>query len=369
MSDRAAVLEGVQQLFRILPIELDTPRPDEVVVRLAASGVCHSDWHIVTGDMAAPFPYVCGHEGAGVVEAVGASVTRVHPGDHVVFAFMPSCGVCRWCSSGKTNLCDLGAINRSGARRDGSTRLRDDTGRPLRQFCQISTFAERTLVAEGSIVKIDPDLPLHRACLVGCGVPTGMGAAINRARVRPGSSVVVVGCGGIGMNVIQGARLAGAALIVGVDRLDFKLEQARRFGATHTVNAAREDVPARVRELTNGVGADYTFEAIGTPVTFGLAFACAGKGSTTVLIGVAPERSETIPVNPFELVLYQKALLGTLYGTCNPRTDIPRLLDLYRAGRLMLDELVTCEYRLDQINEAFADLLAGRVVRGVIRYD
>lgn len=370
MKTRAAVLHGHDQPFSVEEIELEEPRPTEVLVRLVASGLCHSDLNIVEGKSPTEsFPYICGHEGAGVVERVGEYVSRCAPGDHVVLSFIPSCGVCRWCTNGMSNLCDLGALIRVGVRPDGTARAHDRRGRPLRQFCQVATFSEHTLVDQASVVKVDASLPLSRACLVGCGVATGVGAAINRAKVQPGSSVVVFGCGGIGSNVIQGARLAGATPIVGVDLVDFKLEQARRFGATHTINARREDPIRRVQELTHGQGADYTFEAIGQPVTLGQAFDCAGKGGTTVGIGVSHWQTETIPINPSTLVLYQKALIGTLFGSSNPGSDIPRLLGLYQTGQLLLDELVTREYRLDEINQGYEDLLAGRNIRGVIRYD
>lgn len=368
MKTRAATLHGVNQPFLIEELDLDEPKEHEVLVHLAATGLCHSDWHFVTGDIPCPFPVVAGHEGAGVVERVGPNVTQVAPGDHVVLSFIPACGVCRWCTQGMANLCDLGAGMLSGRQLDGTYRLHK-AGVPYRQSGRISTFSEWTVVPEISCVKIARDLPLDRACLTGCGVATGFGAAVHRAQVTAGSTVVVIGCGGIGMNAIQGAALCGAARVIAVDVVDFKLEQARKFGATHTINSRREDVTQRVLELTEGVGADYTLEAIGTPVTLGQAFDCARKGGTTVAIGVSPSTTERIPINPFNLVLFQKALLGTVYGSGAPRREIPRLLDLYRAGRLKLDELITRTYRLEQINEGYADMLAGKNVRGVIRYE
>lgn len=368
MKSRAAVLYGTNQPFQVEEIEVEEPRDTEILVKIAATGLCHSDWHVVTGDIPVEFPYICGHEGAGVVEKVGSKVTRVQPGDHVVLSFIPSCGVCRWCTNGMTNLCDLGATILAGTRPDGSFRMKTKDGKNAGQICAISTFSEWTVCDESSIVKVEQDYPFDVAALVGCGVATGFGAAKNRARVTPGSTVVVIGIGGIGINAVQGAAALGAAKIIAVDKVDFKLEQAKRFGATHTINADREDVVARVQELTDGVGADFTFEAIGNPITVGQAVSCASKGGTAVAIGVSPWNTETIPVNPFELVLFQKALLGTLYGSSNPRTEIPNLLNLYRAGKLKLDELITKRYTLDQINEGYKDMIEGRNIRGVIEF-
>jgi len=367
MKTRAAVLYGVGQPFVVEELDLDPPKEHEVLVHLAASGVCHSDYHVVTGDMQVPLPQVMGHEGAGIVEKVGPGVTRVKPGDHVVMSFIPSCGFCYFCVNGMTQLCDLGAGILQGPQLDGTYRLHKD-GQDIGQTAMISTLSEWTVVPENSAVKIDDDYPLERACLVACGVTTGVGAAINRAKVAPGSSVLVLGCGGVGTNVIQGARIAGAGMIIAADLLDFKLEMAMKFGATHTINNGRGNLIEKVMELTNGRGVDYAFEAIGTPVTVGLVVDAIRKGGTAVAIGVNSMATETIPVNPFVLVLWQKSLLGTLYGGSNPRTDIPRMLQLFRSGQLKLNELVTREYKLDQVNEAYGDMIAGKIIRGVIRY-
>jgi len=368
MRTHTAILYAPHQPFHVQEVELDEPHEHEVLVRMVAAGICHSDYHMVTGDLPGYLPMACGHEGAGIVERVGSLVTNCKPGDHAVLSFIPACGHCRFCTMGLSNLCDHGANILAGPQLDGTFRIHAD-GTDVGQFCLISTFSEYTVVPDESIVVVDAQYPLDKAVLVGCGVPTGVGAVIHRAKVEPGSTVMVIGVGGIGMNVVQGAAIAGAKHIIAVDKVDFKLEKAREFGATHTVNSTREDPVAFAQQLTNGVGVDYAFEAIATPATIGQAYAATRKAGTTVVIGLTPATTESVPIPPLDLVLMQKTLMGTLYGSSQPRNDIPQLLAMYGAGKLKLDELITRTYRLDQINEAYDDMINGRNIRGVIRFD
>ena len=367
MKTRTAVLYAPGEPIRVEEIELDPPKAHEVQVKMVAAGICHSDYHIIAGELPAYLPIALGHEGAGIVEEVGEGVTDLKPGDHVVLSFIPACGKCSYCTSGHANLCNLGASILMGPQLDGTFRMHSN-GADIGQMCVISTFSERTVVSDMSVVKVADYYPLNKAVLVGCGVPTGVGAVIHRAKVPAGSTVMVVGCGGIGMNAVQGAAIAGARMIIAVDVVDFKLEEAKKFGATHTINAKTQDVVQTVRDLTWGLGVDYAFEAIATPATIGQAYACTGKNGTVVVIGLTPYTAESIPVPPLDLVLYQKTIMGTLYGDSQPRNDIPNLLKMYEVGKLKLDELITRTYTLDQVNEAYADMIAGKNLRGVIEF-
>jgi S-(hydroxymethyl)glutathione dehydrogenase/alcohol dehydrogenase len=367
MKTRTAVLYAPGEPIRVEEVELDPPKDNEVQVRIVAAGICHSDYHIVAGDLPAYLPMALGHEGAGIVEEVGSKVTNCKPGDHVVLSFIPSCGTCRYCTSGHANLCNMGAAILAGPQLDGTFRMHNEQG-DIGQMCVISTFSERTVVPDMSVVVIEDHYPLNRAVLVGCGVPTGVGAVTHRAKVVPGSSVMVIGCGGIGSNIVQGAALAGARMVIAVDINDYKLEKAKELGATHTVNSTRDDPVQIARDLTYGEGVDYAFEAIATPATIGQAYAATGKNGTVVVVGLTPATAESIPIPPLDLVLFQKTLMGTLYGDSQPRFDIPNLLALYNAGKIKLDELVTRTYTLDQVNEAYADMLSGRNIRGVIEF-
>ncbi|MBO0794134.1 MAG: Zn-dependent alcohol dehydrogenase, partial [Ktedonobacteraceae bacterium] len=310
MKTRTAVIYAPGEPIRVEEIELDPPKEQEVQVRIVAAGICHSDYHIITGELPNYLPLALGHEGAGIVEEVGPGVTTCKPGDHVVLSFIPACGKCTYCVSGHTNLCNKGASISLGPQLDGTFRMHN-AGSDIGQMCLVSTFSERTVVPEISVVPIADYYPLNRAVLVGCGVPTGFGAVVHRAKVPSGSTVMVIGCGGIGSNAVQAAAIAGARMVIAVDIHDFKLEKAREFGATHTINARNEDVVAKVQELTWGQGVDYSFEAIATPATIGQAYACTGKGGTVVVIGLTPYTAESIPVPPLDLVLYQKTLMGT----------------------------------------------------------
>lgn len=358
--------------------ELDPPRAGEVLVRIAAAGLCHSDDHIRRGYMSAPGtglptmpPTIGGHEGSGVVVEVGAGVTRLTPGDHVVTSFLAVCGHCRWCLCGMEYLCDIGAGTLvPGMPTDGTFRHHSADGQDLRHTSKIGAFAEYTVVSADSLVRIDPALPLVPAALLACAVPTGYGSAAYRAQVGEGDTVVVVGAGGIGTAAIQGAQINGAARIVAVDPVEFKRVSARRFGATH-VTATVEQAIDLVRELTHGVMADGVIVAPSTitDADVDAALTLTRKGGTCVLTGMTSPSTRAINLNLQEFILMNKNLCGTVFGSCNPTSEIPRLAALYESGRLRLDEMITRRYRLDDINEAFDDLLDGRVVRGVIDFE
>ncbi|MDI3298100.1 MAG: Zn-dependent alcohol dehydrogenase [Bacillota bacterium] len=364
---RAALLEDVGERFRVEELELDEPGPGEVRVRVVAAGVCHSDLHVVNGDLPVPLPAVLGHEGAGVVEAVGEGVTRVKPGDHVVLSWIPGCGRCYYCRIGRPELCEEAfRLQVAGTLPGGALRLRRPGGSAVHHFLEVSCFAEATVVPEQGVVPIRPDVPLDRAALVGCAVTTGYGAVVHTARVRPGSSVAVLGAGGVGLNVIQAAVLSGAWPVVAIDRIPAKLELAREFGATHTVDASRtDDLVGAVADLTDGRGTDYAFEVIGRPETIASAYGMARKGGTVVVVGVAAPHEE-VSINAFSLPSQSKVLTGSWYGRSNPGVDIPRILDLYMAGRLKLDELVSRRFPLEGVNEAFDALRSGEVARSVL---
>jgi S-(hydroxymethyl)glutathione dehydrogenase/alcohol dehydrogenase len=339
-------------------IRLADPGPGEVEVELAASGVCHSDYSHWSRDTWTQLPLVLGHEGAGVVKRTGPNVSRVKPGDRVVIAFGVRCGECAFCARGEPYLC-------TPAESPAPRMFKDDL--TLNQFAYVGSFAERTVVSEKNCVKVRDDAPLDAASLVACGVATGTGAVWNTAEVEPGANVVVIGTGGVGLNVVQGARLAGAARVIAVDLLDNKLELAREFGATHLINGGREDVVAAVQKLTGGHGADYAFEVIGTAQTIKQAFDVVRKGGTAVVVGVAREEEEVTFSAP-ALMRSGKRILGSVYGSTRPNVDFPKIIDLYMEGRLKLNELISRRFELGEINEAFRALHAGEVARGVIEF-
>lgn len=362
---KAAILYEIKQPLRIEEVELDPPGQGEVLVRVAAAGVCHSDYHFMNGDLTIPLPCVLGHEGAGVVEEVGPGVSAVVPGDHVVMLFRAACGRCEYCQRGRPALCVMaGQIRNSGGLVDGTSRLHGASG-DLHHFLGVSCFAERAVLPEQGIVKINPEVSLEVAALMGCAVMTGIGAVMNTAQVEPGANVLVIGAGGVGLNVVMGAVLVGANRIIVADLLDTKLELAHSFGATHLINAKDQDVVAGVRELTGGEGVDYAFEVIGNPRTMATAYQAVRRGGTAVAVGIPPFGSE-MTINAGELVYQEKTLKGSYYGTARPHADMPRLLDLYQAGRLPLDRLISRSYPLESVNEAFAALLAGEVARSVL---
>jgi S-(hydroxymethyl)glutathione dehydrogenase/alcohol dehydrogenase len=365
---RAAVCRETGARVRVEAVTLDPPGPGEVRVRMVASGVCHTDFSVVTGLMPAKLPIVLGHEGAGVVEEAGEGVSHLVPGDHVVLSWVTPCGACFYCGIGRPNLCEVGArINARHRMPDGTTRVHQgDVG--LQVLSALGTMAERAVVPARAAVKLPEDVPLDKAALVGCAVTTGVGAVLNTAQVPPGSRVAVFGAGGVGLNAIQGAVIAEAAVVIAVDVSEAKLALARSFGATDCVDASRTDPVAAVKDLTGGRGADFTFEAIGRKESIEQAYAAARRGGTCVVIGLG-SRSESVSLEAFLLPIQEKRLQGCWYGGADVHRDFPRLLALYRAGRLKLDELVTRTYVLEDVNEAFADMTAGRNARGLILFD
>ncbi len=359
---RAAVFYEVGRPLAVEDVEIDPPRRGEVLVRIAATGVCHSDLHYIKGDLVMPLPVVLGHEAAGIVEAVGADVDSVRPGDHVVLLFAPACGRCRYCDSGRPHLCEMRSRVR-GKMPDGTTRLHV-RGQDLHHFTCVSSWAEQAVVPASGVLAISKEVPFAVGALLGCAVTTGVGAVVNTARVAPGSSVAVFGVGGVGINVIQGARIAGAAMIIGVDMLDHRLHAAERFGATHTINAAREEAVQVIRDLTGG-GADYAFEVIGRSATVRQAVECLARGGIAVAVGIPPAQEE-LSVPGLAFILNEKTLRACFYGSARLRSDIPRLLALYHAGRLLLDELVTATFPLERVNDAVAALDRGDGLRTVL---
>lgn len=367
MRTRAAIFTGVGQPLAIEEIELDPPGPTEALVRIAAVGLCRTDYHVVRGERrVAMHPMVLGHEAAGIVEAVGTAVDGVAVGDPVVLTFIPACGRCSWCRRGLHHLCAEGARITHGRQLDGTFRRRDRAGRDVGAFCMIGAFAERTVVDQASIVVVDRDIAPDVAALVACGVPAGVGAARHRAQVKEGDSVLVVGVGGDGMNVVQGARLCGAATIIAADLVPAKLDWARGFGATHGVTAQGEALTRAVHDLTGGIGVDHAFVCIDPPATLLPAFRATKRGGNIVVTALTPDSVSEMPIPPLELVATQKAVMGAAYGFASPRRQIPDLLALYRRGELKLKELVTRTYTLDEVNRGYADLDAGKNIRGMI---
>ncbi len=370
MDVLAAVFCDVGAPMSIAHITLDPPGPTEVLVRIAAVGLCRTDYHVMRGERrVAMRPMVLGHEAAGVVEDIGAEVGEIKRGDHVVLTFIPACGVCRWCRQGLHHLCAEGPRITQGPQLDGTYRRRDRKGVAVGAFCMIGAFAECTVVDQASVVVIDSDIPLDLASLVACGVPAGVGAARYRARVKPGESVLVVGCGGDGMNVVQGARLCGAAQIIAADIVPAKLDWAREFGATHGVNEQGEGLTRAVLELTDGIGVNHAFVCIDPPATLLPAFRATTKGGNVVVTALTPDSVTEIRIPPLELFVTQKAIMGAVYGFASPRLQIPELLALYRKGALKLRELITKTYHLDEINSGYADLDAGKNLRGIVVFD
>jgi S-(hydroxymethyl)glutathione dehydrogenase/alcohol dehydrogenase len=368
MRTKAAVLWGVGEKWLVEELTLDPPGPNEVMVKLTASGLCHSDYHLVSGDIPVPFPVIGGHEGAGVVADVGSGVTDVAEGDSVILSFLPACGKCSYCARGMTNLCDLGAAIIQGPQLDGTYRFHA-RGAGVGQMCLLGTFSEYTVVPTASVVKVDAGSRLDRAVLIGCCVPTGFGSVVNTAQARPGDTVVVLGVGGIGSNAIQGAKAAGARHVVAVDPVDYKRDKAIDFGATHTA-ATIDEALTMVVELTRGQLADACIITtdVAEAAYVGQALSLVGKRGKVVVTAIGHPSELSISGSLFELTLYEKSIHGSLFGSSNPRHDIPRYLEMYNLGQLKLDELVTKEYSLDEINEGYEDMLAGRNIRGVIRF-
>ena len=363
-SARAVVCRELNKPVVVESITVDPPQRGEVMVKLGACGVCHSDLSATNGTIPLPPPLVLGHEAAGEVVAVGEGVSGLAVGDHVISSFIYMCGKCRFCSMGRPVLC----VEQGKALTtlpDGTLRTKDAQGKPINIFSGCGVMAEYATLHVDNVVKIDPKIPFDRAALVGCAVTTGVGAVFNTARVVPGASVAVFGCGGVGLNVIQGAAIAGAVRIVAIDAMESKLELAKKFGATDTLLAKPgEDLTKPLKKLTAG-GADYAFECVGSGELAAAAYKAIGRGGMAVVVGVA-KASDTTSVRTMTLPFEEKTLTGSYFGSCVPRVDFPRMLGLYMKGRLKLDELITKRYRIDEAPQAFADLESGKNARGVI---
>jgi len=364
MQMQAALLTEAHTPFRIETVTLAPPKAGEVLVKVAASGICHSDWHVVEGATRYPMPIIAGHEGAGIVEAVGDGVTQLKSGAPVTLSWRPACGECFYCQHNQVNLCETYTpALRAGLQLDGTSRL-SWQGQRVHIFSGLGCFAEYVVVPQQSCVPIRADMPLEVAALVGCAVATGLGAAMYTAAVRPGESVAVYGAGGVGLNIIQGARLCGADPIIAVDTQQAKMDIAREFGASHSLMSDEHTVDA-IRRLTGGRGADHVFESVGLPKLQELALDALRPGGTLTLVGLSPMGTGTNLPGAI-ITRSEKTIRGSYYGTVNPRRDFARFIDLYLANKLKLDELVTRRYRLDEINEAYAAMLGGEVARGVI---
>ena len=365
MKATAAVLYEAKKPLVIEDVELLDPGPHEVQVRWVANGVCHSDYHVINGDYPHPLPVVLGHEAAGVVERVGSGVETVKPGDHVCSSYIPSCGRCGYCIGGQPTMCALRDKPR-WFMLDGTARLRKGST-SLHHFLQVAGYATHAVLPEVSVIPIRKDAPLDVVCLVSCGVVAGAGPVFNRAKVAPGASVAVFGCGGVGLNTIQAARLVGAAKIIAVDVMPQKLAWAEEFGATHVVNAATEDPVARVQAISGTGGVDCAFEVVGTQATIEQALASTHRGGTCVVVGVSPAGTR-ISVDP-GMLLQQRILTGSSFGGGHQRTDVPMLIDLYMAGKYKLEELITRRVALGELNQAFDRMLKGEVKRSVVVFD
>jgi len=364
MRAKAVICRELNQPVVVEEIEVAGPGPGEAMIKLSACGVCHSDLSATNGTIPFPPPLILGHEGAGVVVEVGSGVTDVVVGDHVLSSFVAMCGTCRYCTLGRPALCEIGAKTLYTLP-DGSLRTTDKNGAPLGVFSGCGVMAEYATLSVKSLIRIPQDAPLRQAALVGCGVMTGFCAATNKAKVEPGTVVVVFGCGGVGLSAIQGAQVAGAVTIVAVDIDSFKLDLAKLFGATHVVNAkGEENIVKTLRKLTGG-GADYAFECIGSGEVAAQAYGALRKGGHAVIVGVAPPKDST-SIRTASLTFEEKSLSGSYFGSARPRVDAPRILGLYKAGKIKLDELITRTYTVDEAPQAFADLQAGRNARGVI---
>jgi NDMA-dependent alcohol dehydrogenase len=373
VNTRGAVMRSAPGTWEVTDLVSDDPRAGELQVKLAASGLCHSDDHVATGDMpVATYPMCGGHEGAGVVTGVGPNTKGFKEGDHVVFSFLPACGKCRWCASGMSYLCDLGAGLLVGARFDDleSFRISTPDGAPVGQMCGIGTFAGVTTVHVESAVKIPDEIPLEVACLTGCSVGTGWGSSVTAAKVEPGDTVIIMGIGGIGSNAVQGAAYAGASHVIAVDPVPFKREKAQEFGATETFESI-EEAADFARSVTNGQGADKAIVTVG--VTTGehvaQAFSAIRKAGTVVVTGLGDITAVGLPISLGELTLFAKEIKGAMFGGSNPHTDILKMLRLYQEGNLKLDEQITKKYTLDEVNKGYEDMHAGRNIRGVIIHD
>jgi NDMA-dependent alcohol dehydrogenase len=382
MKTRAAVCLGLDEPWKMEEIEIDAPANREVKVKMLYSGMCHSDEHLRTGDISAPpevlemigvasmFPVVGGHEGSGIVTEAGTNVTQVAVGDHVAVSFIPSCGTCHWCASGRQNLCDLGMATLAGGMISDGTYRYHLGGENLNRMAQLGTFADEMVCHENSLVRIEPNANLKAAALISCGISTGFGSAVDRAKVKPGETVVVIGCGGVGSGAVQGARIAGARTIIAVDPVPFKLEKAREVGATHGA-ASILDAQFMLPDLTMGRNADVVILTPGVLPGEMIAAAAAlgSKDARVVVTAISPFHAMDVKLNLFNFAMYNQALLGTVFGSQSPRVQVPNLLNLFEAGQLKIDEIITQEYTLDQVQQGYDDQAAGTIIRGVVKFD
>jgi S-(hydroxymethyl)glutathione dehydrogenase/alcohol dehydrogenase len=360
---KAAVMRANNEPLVIEDIQIGDPGPGEVLLKTSASGICHSDLTVLEGGLPVPPPCVLGHEPAGIVEAVGPGVPGFAPGDHVIGCLSSFCGVCKFCTHGRPYLCPSQFLGRP----DGSPRLTQKGGEPMGQFANLSSFAEKMLCPERSLVKIRDDMPLDRASLIGCGVTTGLGAALNTVDIPAGASVVIIGCGGVGLAALQGARIVGAGKIIAVDAQPWKFDIARKLGANECVDATDDDPIAAVQELTSG-GADFVFECIGLVPTVQQAVAMTGRGGTTVLVGVVPV-TLTAAFSPADMVLQEKKITGSFMGSNRFRFDMPKYVEFYLDGRLHLDEMISSRIPLEEVNEGLDRMRKGEAARQVIVFD
>ncbi|MCX7912538.1 MAG: Zn-dependent alcohol dehydrogenase [Dehalococcoidales bacterium] len=358
---KAAVCYEAGKPLVIEEVEIDPPKKGEVKVKLAATAICHSDIHVFKGEIPWQIPCIGGHESAGYVAEVGEGVTGFREGDPVVVSLLVSCGRCRYCLTGYTHMCS------ATWPMDTESRVRNRKGQSLAPCFKTGTFAEYTVVDQSQLVKAPKDMPLDRAALLSCGVITGFGAVVNRAKVPPMSSCVIIGAGGVGLNAVQGAAISGAYPVIVVDILDEKLRKAKEFGATHTVNASKEDAVEAVKKLTGGIGADYAFVTVGSVNAIQQALMLTGPRGTTVIVGL-PRFGDMLTIPPFIFIKDERTLTGSYMGTTQLHTEIPKLIELYQAGILKLDELITNRYPLEKINEAIAEVEKGKVLRNVIMF-
>jgi NDMA-dependent alcohol dehydrogenase len=382
MKTRAVVCSGLGEPWKTEVVEIDPPANREVRVKMVYAGMCHSDEHLRTGDIGASpeileaigvpsmFPVIGGHEGSGIVTEVGTNVTQVAVGDHVAVSFIPSCGTCHWCASGRQNLCDLGMFTLAGGMISDGTYRYHLGGENVNRMAQLGTFSDEMVCHENSLVRIEPHANMKAAALISCGISTGFGSAVDRAKVKAGETVVVIGCGGVGSGAIQGARIAGARTIIAVDPVPFKLEKAKEIGATHGV-ASTLDALFMLPELTHGRNADVV---ILTPAVLHgdlIAAACqlGSKDARIVVTAIAPWQQNDVQLNLFTLAMSNQALLGTVFGSASPRVQVPNLLNLFEAGQLKIDEIITQEYSLDQVQQGYDDQAAGTIIRGVVAFD
>jgi S-(hydroxymethyl)glutathione dehydrogenase/alcohol dehydrogenase len=364
---KAVVVREVGKSVGVEQIEVSPPKHGEVTVRMAACGVCHSDLSATNGTLTYPLPLVLGHEGSGVIVEVGEGVDQFAVGDHVVSSFVSMCGHCHYCQTGRPQLC-VQSLKSLYTLPDGTVRTRDAAGKDLNVFCGCGVMAELATMHQGNVIKVDRNMPLDRAALISCGVMTGYGAAVNTAKVQAGSICVVFGCGGVGLNAVQGCAIAGAQMIVAVDTSDEKLEMAKQFGATHGFNVTGQDNAGKALFKLTGGGADYSFDCVGVGKISEMAWGVLRRGGTAVIVGISNAKDQIV-LNAQMVATSEKTLTGSYYGSARPQLDFPRLIGLYRGGKLKLDELITRTYSIDEAPQAFADLSAGKQGRGVILFD